>query len=422
LIASPLTILLTVFNPLLLPVMYKAITYLAFRLVWIYPFYILTAYFLVDFFVTKTQKVSRRWLRTITFAVLAAAIVINVLPAFRQNTFSPETIAAERRASHLPWEDGLEFLRAALPERSVIASDPITSYTIDAFTPHYIVSTFDQHAPPNDLLVRARTMASRDILNPYNTASEKADLIAEYAVTHVVVNGRLHGDITIDYWMTNDASIPLIRKLLFGLPELFEIIYDKNGFLVLRCTRRKPSDSSPAQVPALLRDLPSEARTVGETAGLAILEAAQLDESREYQAGDTLGVTLYWSRRDPLSINKYVTTIRFDRVDTGQRFGNRLFPKVARKLEEFTEGKRYRFRSDHKILNGFFDPDLWPANRYVRDKALITIPGDVAEGRYTVRAKLLIWSTIPNIRVKDLLRDDDMFHGIEIGEISIGRP
>lgn len=419
LIASTLTIIVTVFNPVFSPVLYKVITYLVFRLVFIWPFYMLAAYALVVLLSPAPQPRPQRVLDWVVLAVLLAAVLAVLLPVFKNNAFSPATLEKERRVSHLQWEDGLERLRTMLPPRSVIASDPVTSYTIDAFTSHYVLSTFDQHAPPNDLLVRERTIASRDILSPYNSAEDKARLIDKWGVTHVVVNGRLRGGITIDYWMTNEQSAPLIRRRLLAMPELFETVWDQGGFLILRCTGAEPTVAIPASVPVLVRELPPDVRLVGKPAGVVWLDAARLDESRPYEKGDTLRLSLYWSRREPLPLAKYAVTIRLDRTDNEERFGGAVFPKLARKLKERRTGELYRFRSDYKILNGFFDPDLWPEGCYVNDNASLKIPRNAAPGKYTVRATLLTAATIPNERLKDFFYDDDKYHGVEIGEVTI---
>jgi hypothetical protein len=422
LIASLLTVLLIVFNPLALPIVYKVITYLSYRLVWICPFYMLAAYFFVNCFTSDRPGAPRRRFRSVACVLLVLAIVADLAPALRRNTFSAETIAAERRGSHLQWEDGLARLRTLIPERSVIASDPLTSYTITAFTSHYVVTPLGQHAPPNDLLVRSRILASRDILSPFTSASEKSDLIAKHGVTHVVVNGRLHGPFTFGYWMTSDASVPLVRKRLLELPRLFEKISDVDGFLIFRCTGEQPIHADPARIPVLRLQLPPEARAVGETAGVAFLEAVQFDETRVLEAGDTLDVTLWWSRRQPLPVDKYVVTLRFDLKDAELPLGGRPFPKLSRKYKELLEGTRYRFRTDHKILDGFFAPDAWPDDHYVMDMTTVRIPSAAAGGRYTVRAILLTRFTVPNVHLRDLFFDDDKYHGVEIGEITVRRP
>ena len=75
-----------------------------------------------------------------------------------------------------------------------------------------------------------------------------------------------------------------------------------------------------------------------------------------------------------------------------------------------------------KILNGFFDPDLWPEGCYVADETAIRIPADAAPGAYTVTAILLTRSTMPNVRLRDLLYDDDIYRGVEIGGVTITSP
>lgn len=421
LIASLLTLVLIQFNPLLMPAVYGAITYLVFRLGIICPVYLLSAYFLVA--ASRPVGPGETWgrLRRFALAVTLVAVATALAPAFGTNSFSPDRIAAERARSYLRWSGGLEML-SELPERTVIASDPVTSYCITAFTPHHVVCTFDQHASPNDLLSRERTIAARDISSPFTSASDKAHQAADHGVTHVVVNEDLGLRELTDYWTVGEHSAPLVLGRMRSLDAMFEEVGYAGGLRVFRWNGKSPPQVETIRNPLLRRNLPPEAERRGDVAGLARLEASQITGPDSVPPGESIEVTLFWRRDRSLSLDKYIVAIRFDRVGLELPFGGKPFPKLARKFKEKFAGERYRFRQDHKIVDGFFDPDVWPPDSYAVDRTTVRVPADVAEGRYTVRAKLLTTSTSPNYRLRDFFYDDDVYHGVEIGEITVGRP
>jgi hypothetical protein len=421
LMASLLTLVLIQFNPLLMPAVYGAITYLVFRLGIICPVYLLSAYFLVA--ASRPVRPGETWgrLRRFALALMLVAVATGLAPVFGTNTFSPEEIASERARSYLRWSGGLEMLNE-LPDGTVIASDPVTSYCITAFTPHHVVCTFDQHAPPNDLLSRARTTAARDISSPFTSASDKAYQAADHRVTHVVVNEDLGLRELTDYWTVSEQSAPLVLGRMRSLDAMFEEVGYADGLRVYRWNGKSPRHVERIRNPLLRRILPSEAARRGEVAGLARLEAAQITGLDSVPPGESIEVTLFWRRDRALSLDKYIVAVRFDRVDLELPFGGKPFPKITRKIKEKLVGARYRFRQDHKIVDGFFDPDVWPPDSYVVDRTTVQVPANAAEGRYAVRAKLLTTSTWPNYQLRDFLYDDDVYHGVEIGEITVGRP
>jgi hypothetical protein len=422
LIASTLTVLLIQLNPVVMPVFYRYISYLVQRLGAASPFYILAAYFLVTGLRgTCPGEVWGRLRRTaLTVAVIAA--IAGVGSAFTSNALSPATIDAERQSSAERWAEGLALLNE-IPGRVVIASDPVTSYFISAYTPHYVACTYDQHAPPNDLMSRRRTIAARDILSPFTSASDKNNQASAHGVTHVVVNEGLDlRQQTTDYWTVSGRTSPLVLGRISDLTDLYEEVGFAGGFRLYKKTNRTPGQVRSIQNPMLRRRIPGEAVRVDETAGLARCAAAQITTADPVAAGEQIEVTLYWSREEDRSLDKYMVAIRFDRADLELPFEGKPFTKLARKLKERMEGERYRFRDDHKIVDGFFNPDVWPPFVNIVDRTTITIPRNVAEGRYTVRAKLITSTTSPNYRLRDYLFDDDVYHGVEIGQINVIKP
>jgi hypothetical protein len=421
LIASFLSVILIQFNPLLLPLFYRFITYLVYRLGIVSPYYILVAFFVVT--AVRPQRVgAAAWgrYRRAVLVVALLAIAAGLAPIWTGNVFSPSAIAWERENSYLGWQAGLLQLRK-LPERSVIASDPVTSYTIAAFTSHYVVCTFDQHAPPGDLLVRERTIAARDILSPFTSASDKAHQIADHRVSHVVVNENVGLLRLTDYWTVSKHSAPAVEGRMRELPSLFEEENPAGDLRVYRTTGAAPRHVAVVENPLLRRRAPASAKRVHRKAGLARLEAARITALDSVPHAGSFEVTLYWRRERELPLDKYFVSVRLNRLDLRLPLGGRPFPKVSRKLKEWLAGVRYRFREDHQIVDGFYPPDTWPPGVLVVDRTTVQVPDDVAAGRYEVRAKMMTRTTSPNHRLRDFLYDDDVYHGVSIGEITIGR-
>jgi hypothetical protein len=421
LIASLLSVILVQYNPLFMPAFYRFITYLVYRLGIVSPFYILAAYFVVA--ASRPERVgSAAWGRfhRIVLVVMLGAVAAGLAPIVGKNAFSPSTLAEERENSYLRWESGLLALNG-LPEGTVIASDPITSYAITAFTPHKVVCTFDQHAPPGDLLARDRTIAARDILSPFTSVSDKAHQLAAHGATHVVVNQNLGPLRPCDYWTVSEKSVPLITGMFTVLDTYFEEDRNAGDLRVYRVTGESPRHVATIRNPLLRRQVPASAEPVGETAGLARVEAAGIAGLDSVPPGESIEVTVYWIREEELPLDKYIVSIRFNRLDHRLPLGGWPFPKVVRKVKESIDGVRYRFRQDHMIVDGFLSPDAWPPGLFIFDRTAVQIPEDVAAGRYAVRAKLLTRVTSPNYRLRDFLYDDDVHEGAVIGEIKIGR-
>jgi hypothetical protein len=421
LIASLLSVLLVQFNPMVMPALYRFVTYLVFRLGIVSPLYILAAYFAV--MATRPDRMGEwKWgpLRRTALVVTVVAIAAGLAPIAGDNAFSPSTLAREREDSFLRWEAGARALND-LPEGTVIASDPVTSYVVTALTPHKVVCTFDQHAPPGDALARDRTIAARDILSPFTSVSDKAHQVAAHGATHVVVNEDLGPPTLIDYWTVSEKSVPLITGMFTALDDYYEEVYYDGDLRVLRVTDKSPPQVAAIRNPLLRRQVPATADPVGETAGLARLEAAGIAGLDSVPTGESIEVTLYWIREANLPLDKYIVSVRFDRVDLRLPLGGWPFPKVARKLKESIEGVRYRFRHNHMIVDGFLSPDAWPPGLFIYDRTTVQIPADAALGRYEVRAKLLRRVTSPNYDLRDFFYDDDRYEGAVIGEITIGR-
>jgi len=299
-----------------------------------------------------------------------------------------------------------------------VASDPLTSYSVTAFTAYHTVCTFDQHAPPNDMLLEKRLQAARDILSPYVSMDRATALLAEHRATHVIVNDRFPANVRIDYWSMNHEMFPAMREKFDSHPEAFEEVYAKDGFVVFRWNGRQVEPDSAFSTPFILAAVPDEMTRVGKEAGEAVLEGFALSEN-SLSPGRPLDIGLVWSGRGEYPFRNYAVAVRFDHTNPGLPLGGKPFPKLARKIKEKLTGRSYRFSEFHKIRSGFLSPDTWRRGELALDETRLHIPSNAAPGEYTVSIKLLTLQHQQTYRLKDIFSDDDVYAGLPVVRITI---
>jgi len=410
-IAAMLTYLAIELIPFIVTPLYAVLKYIVFRLDVMVPVYLLPAFFVVSW---KPHGAR------VTKTVLGLAVLAIVIPILRQNSFTPSVVAAERRNGPDRWARGLYELAETLPPGSVVASDPVTSYLISAFTPHYVVCTLDQHAPPNDLHVEDRMTAARDIVSPYTSARDKDRLIRTNRVTHVVINRSLPQGLILNYWTLDPNDAQDADDMFRSLKYEFVAQDMDDGITAFRWRNEERLSTLPRPVPRPVVDaLPVEATPIGEMSGETMLDGATIRGFGILPPGGELEMDLYWSRRNVLTPGAYVVSVRFDRKIISLPFEGKPFPKITRKVMEKIRHERYRFRSDHMILGGLFGPDAWRMEDIVEDNVRVKLPTDLAPGRYRVQAKMLRIANQPNHELRDYFFDDDVYQGVRVGEITI---
>jgi hypothetical protein len=376
------------------------------------PFYLLPAFLLAN----------RRPHAPATLVIVLVCTVLVIVPVFRHNAFTGGAINAERRMGPERWARGLYQVATSLPEGSVVASDPVTSYLMSAFTPYYVVCTLDQHAPPNDLHVEDRMNAARDIVSPYTTAREKDLLIRDHRVTHVVINEALPPGLLLNYWTLEPSAALVAAEMFESLRYEFEETQQDDGHTVFRWRHDERVSTLPRPAPRpVVASLPSDADSIGVRSGEAMLMGADLRGSGILPSGGELVVNLYWSKLPVTPPGTYVVVVRFDKKSLTLPFDGQPFPKITRKAVERWKRERYRFRVEDMIHGGLFAPDAWEEGEIVEEHVRLSIPADIAPGRYRVQAKMLRVANQPNHQLRDFFYDDDSYAGVDIGEITIQR-
>ncbi|MEJ2722324.1 MAG: hypothetical protein P8181_14485, partial [bacterium] len=417
-IASYFTVVVLAYNPVLLPPLRDAITYLIARLDFLCPFYLGAAYFLVMVLSPDRSAERRGVLAKILAVLMLIAVLDAVRPVMSRTSFSRKGIAAERENSFMRWDNELRQLDRLLPPGSVVATDPMTAYSITAFTPLHVVCTFDQHAPPNDVMLAGRMQAARDILSPYVSITETVELLARHHAKYIVLNDRFPSRLMLEYWLMDPTVFPRSRHKFESHPSLFETVLDEKDFVVFEWTGKRPVGKASTERPFVVDRIPAGFSPIGVTAGQARLEAFAVGDTTATPGGK-LRLRLVWRGEGPYPFANYVVVTRFDNTNPGLPLGGRPFDKLARKFKEMLVGRLYRFTSFHKIRSGFLSPDTWRPGDLVLDEFGVSVPLEVEPGRYRVSVKLM---TIPHQStywVRDLLFDNDIYEGIPVTTITV---
>jgi hypothetical protein len=332
-------------------------------------------------------------------------------------------LAFERDSGTAPWSDALAWMRDSLPRGSVVLTDPATAYSIPMVTGHFVTALSDQHSSPNDPRALERILDARDALDPYATWDRVREVVDRYRVDAFALNDRFPTPPALDYWAPRPAWFAAARARFDREPRVFEPLFDRDGFVVYR-VHRAALDTLSSRPPARPFVVPwhagdgSPGRPIDPD--LPALCRFSL-ERRDAAPGDTVRGVADWRAPRPMAPGAYTIAVRFDRPLPGDVRPPAALAKPVRKLIERTRGERYRFREDHLPVGGAYGVDQWRPDEVVRDSFSITVPFDVAEGRYVVRIRMLRQPHYHNIHLRDHFYDDDLYSGLEVGSITIRR-
>lgn len=421
-----------VLNPLVLPLAHAKLGYLVMRLIWIVP--------VIPMLATLVTALGERAVRgrgrgrAWAWAGLAAFglwLLPQVGQAVSLVTERRVLQAGEATRGPAPWMDVLAWLRHSYPGPRVLLSDPATSYSIPAYTGHYVSAFLDQHSSPNDPRALERILAARDILSPFVDERRTLELLRAWRADAVVVNQRFEQPIAFDYWSVSPALYGPTRAKFEAHPEWYRPVFSAAGATVYELTaaartgplpapREVARPSSGLQGRAGEHALSADRPAAGER---GILLGGTTTDRPRYAPGDTVRVTTWWRRvgAEPVPPGSYTIFVRLDGHGYEGPLYRAAWQKPYRKLVERIQGRRWRLRESHRVLNGVWSPDQWRRDEVVRDSTAIVLPADMAPGEYTVTVKMTRLPHYPNTRLRDYLSDDDLYAGPSVGTIEIAQ-
>jgi hypothetical protein len=421
-------VLLVMLNPFVLPLVQAKLGYLTMRFIWIAPVIPAAATVITAL---AEGAVRGRGARRVWAGLGLAGCALMLAPAVRQAvtlvTERAQLRADEAARSAAPWYDVLAFLGTRAPDLHVLASDPVTSYSIPAYAGRQVMAFYDQHSSPNDPRGLDRILDARAVLSPFVGVARTIELLRAYGVDAVVVNQRFDRPVATDYWSMNPVLAGRTLAKFQSRPGLFRPVFEAPGAWVFALTDSARHGALPAD------GAPPEPFTLPAAAaaglGRATIDGAFAQHGTRIAgaaaAGDTLAVTTWWSLAADSAVapGNYIVFLRLDAraMPRGPMYSS-AYDKVYRKALERWTGRRWRFRTTHHPLNGVFAPDLWRPGEIVEDHYDMALPLNLAPGEYDVGVRMLRLPHYPNTRISDYLHDADEFSGPVVGRLTIAAP
>lgn len=414
------------FNPILVPPLVKTITYLAMRLKTAVPNSLLAAYLIKSLW---DKLMGRKGAISKSGAVIGWAVVI-VFFGY-QLAVTPSRFAYSKEKgmgeeySCLSISNLYREINESVPEGSVIVSDPLTSYCIQALTDQFIICPNDQHSVPNDSTAVDRIMVCRDIFSPHTPLEDIIGELNEYNAEFIVINGRIPSSSQTMYW-TLDRETALETMMRFmEYPALFNTIYSHDDIAIFEITERARSGIVPITEELPGFEFVGEELTADELEGLAasgipgiLIKSVEPDNQR-INRGEILTLDIEWIAARNCEPKRYLSILRFDADHYKGALFHEAYSKIYRKVIEQSRGHKFRFRVSHQPFNGIFSPDKWPPRRVIKDRVTAKIPEDISPGTYEISIKLLERIQYPNYTLKDYLSNDDIYNGEVVGRVIV---
>ncbi len=418
-------VLILLLNPLWVPFLMSRLSYLLQRLNFAVPSIILAACLVNELW---------RWLRGSGTVIPRKACIVGLIAVIcllgyplvmtpLDFAYTRERLDGSLRESCRNLNDLYETINRMVPSGSTIASDPITSYSIPAFTDQFAVCTLDQHSVPNDSTALGRILDCRDICNPEMPLVDVVALLKKYDAQYVVMNGRIPPYIPSLYWKPDGRSTMAAARRFSQETRLFEVLSDTNDVALFKFSYDPDFDYSSYgyATPEYLGPVvdPEGVKTYSES-GIESVYIKKIVLSREkVQRGDTVQVEIEWVSCGGLSPGSYSVRLRFDSDFKKGVLYNPYYGKIYRKIHETIKGERFRFSVGHLPLRGFYPPDKWPANRIIKDHIVVRVPGDVSSGVYSVSVKMVEVTQYPNYTLGDIFMDADIYQGVVMSRITV---
>ncbi|MEO5989623.1 MAG: hypothetical protein ABIU54_10410 [Candidatus Eisenbacteria bacterium] len=422
LLTTSLAVTLLIFTPWGVGLLLPRLGYLLMRFVWLLPVSAAVA-FAVTTAIAAWRAGGRvhRGIALWTAAVLALLLRHPVLDAVKVFTH-PETIQRSDAAVSVErWQDALDWMNRELPPRSVVLSDPATSYSIPMMTRHYVSTLVDQHSSPNDSLALRRILDARDGLDPASPFARTREVVERYGITAIALNDRFTEIPRLDYWAPNSEWFLASRERLERAPAAFHRVFDTGDFVVYTVDRAALDTLTDGARPrAYVRtfDAPRDSLPRSMGIGLPALVSGRLLVPQAV-SGDSCRLLLEWRSPGSLPPGSYLVAVRFDHAMPADFSPPQWLSKPARKLFEKHVGARYRFRADHLPVDGDYGVDLWQPDQVIQDSVFVQVPPDVVPGDYEVQVRMLRQPHYPNYRLQDYFCDHDYYTGLPVGTLRV---
>jgi hypothetical protein len=408
-------------NPLVTPILHRAIGYLVLRFTWFAP-HVLVLARVLRAAIDRLRAGRRRALdASFVAAGLALLVAAGAMAASAHALVARARTLADPPVGFARQTEAFAAIDAAIPAPSVILSDPATGYAIPALTRHYTVSASAQHTPPGDPDARARLRDTRRALSPYVDTRETIEILRRHGAGWVLVNAARETQSLRYLVYPTRASHDASRAKLDASPELFERVAENGGLALYRLSESARSGPLPpagdAQRPLPERPLDAAAEQPADEPGFLFLGGSVI--SNRVERGGEIAIRTRWARTQDAGEENRHLLLRLHPAegDAPTPLGS-LAVRAGR-----LAGLGARERSDVRIAfapgDGFLPPNDWPLGRAIEDETRLALPRALRPGRYAVRVELVETPFYPNVTLGELLSPATPMRGFLLGEIEV---
>jgi hypothetical protein len=363
---------------------------------------------------------------------LAAGALLALFVAFPLRTASLAVAGSVRRLVEKPSSLSASYvslfsaLEEKIPDHSVIASDPVTSYMLSAYTNHFVTVVLDQHCSPADTGAIDRLREARDLLSPAIPLSASGACLDRKGADYVLVNADISkGADFFRSFLPGYAS--QVREKFLACPSFCTSALDLDGFHLFRVRRGAFGETACAAarmgaVPCTVSGGSSGEGRIDLEAGTEVGEGISLVnltvDNYLVHSGDTLRGHVCWNapRKESYGL-PFVVIMRIDTAFPRGALYREWYGKQYRRIIERRGGAYYRFTWRIPLMSGPAYPDMWDEGRTVRQDFALALPGLIVPGPYEIRVKVIRASYLENRSVADYLSNDDSQQGVPAGMI-----
>jgi hypothetical protein len=278
-----------------------------------------------------------------------------------------------------------------------VLSDPISSYSIPAYTRHDAVAPFHQHASPLDPTAAQRIRDVQEALNGRIGMERTFRILRRYDVDLILLNHSFPRYQSAYYVFLSPLMYPEQTKKFAGAPNLFEEIYDKAGIRIYQV-------HDPGPGVALLGDPPNPDR-VPDPGGAPLLATDTIELLRfdppagTLTPGTPIRFGMIWRRTDAPFRLPVACDIKLQHVEQPASFNLPAIGRIARWWHESRTGTVMRFGRPFRPLMTFYPVFLWQPGEVYNDERWESVPDHAKPGRYEVWVRL---ATEPYAQVQPL--------------------
>ena len=346
-----------------------------------------------------------RYVRPLHLKAVGAGAIVIVLLGLAGQVASIRTtwaIPEGRRAEYKENQAlvaALAFIDREYPHVQTVLSDPISSYSIPAYTKHDAVAPFNQHSSPTDPSVDDRVRDVQEALNGRVGMARTFEVIRRYGVNLILLNQSFQRLTNSYYFFVTPIAYEEQLAKFDHAPEYFEKIYVGGGIRVYAVRDPGPGVPLPGDppnpdripdpgTPPILTTGPVEMLSFEIPPGPARLEEPFL-------------IHVNWRRTATPYRLPVACEVKVQSQAQPRSYDRPILGRIASYAEERRTGKVWRFGRTFRPLFSFYPDFLWKPGEVYKDDLWIRVPPNVRPGVYDIYVRFGQEPYAPVIRLDE---------------------